>query len=367
MLKKIPANMTLFEGSRIDILSEQGGDGGKTRRIKLDLYSGDEVPGDFGGKVIVDLGGMRQRSEQTPILGNHDHDSIVGFAKKDGVVNNGESLKVDGVAIVSMPATKEIVDASDGGFLFQASMGFRIKKARFVGENEHEKVNGREFDGPGMVVDESLLLEASVVPLGRDSNTSSRVFGIVSDDYIEMEMTEMPKDKENGVEAVVKFAEEHAEAVSKWTEDGFASGMNEGVIKGKKSAVERFSALLKTYTDEHKFVCEQYASGATTEETAAAYTILLKAKLETKDEEIDKLRAAGTECQEGSEGVKFNAKDVSDKKTKPTLTYEERAKEMWDDDTDGCRGKFADVEGLTECMRYEASHPVGIGSPKMPE
>ncbi|RMF77609.1 MAG: hypothetical protein D6744_11160 [Planctomycetota bacterium] len=125
----------------------------------------------FSRPVVIDLAGLRAR-DRIPILLDHDTRAIVGQAKptigKDRVELTGVITGDD------EPAQKVIMHAKNG-FEWQASVGVSITKLESIGEKTAVTVNGRSMSGPMFVVREGRLRETSLLAVGADENTSSRI------------------------------------------------------------------------------------------------------------------------------------------------------------------------------------------------
>jgi hypothetical protein len=115
---------------------------------------------------------MEVPGKQVPLLFAHDPERPIGFAEPAGISTDG-ALRVTGTLLGNDDAQKVKQDAADG-LKWQASMGVRLLEAKFVDEDETLTVNGHEFSG-GYLVTKSRLLEGSVLTLGADGNTDSRV------------------------------------------------------------------------------------------------------------------------------------------------------------------------------------------------
>ena len=134
-------------------------------------YSGVIVDSAYGD-MIVDLAGMKLRSDVTPIFQHHDSTRIVGHAK--AAIDS--TVQLEGVVSGTGEAAKEVLETSANGFPWQASIGFNIAEMEELEEGEEREVNGLMVSGPAIILTDTELYETSFVPLGRDKNTHSTIF-----------------------------------------------------------------------------------------------------------------------------------------------------------------------------------------------
>lgn len=352
MIKQIPSKMNLSETGYVKFADQEGGplenENSLTRDISIDLYSGAEVQDAFEGSMIVDLSKMEMPKERMPILLNHDSGSIVGFADPKKIANTGETLSLQGEAIKAMTATQEVINASEGGFPFQASMGFDIMEARFIEKGEREEINGRDFQGPGIIIDKSRLFEASIVPLGRDENTSSKVMSNENENIKKVEVKMANSDNRDPVEA---FEADHKDTVSKWKNEGIDTGMKDGLTAGDKKAREQFKALNDAYPEDAEFVCTQFANGVTVEDSAVAFNTVLHERLKEKDETIEEMKKSTK--GKGSDGVENFNRDGDGSLSDDVMTPEELAKKHWAKNHEKCRTEFTSEVSLAACIKQE--------------
>jgi hypothetical protein len=153
-------------------------DGGRTiRPFAMTAYTGASmrVPGFGNEPLIVDLAGMRVPATALPILRNHDDERIV--AHTDKVDLTERRLRVAGLMSGVGPAALEVLQLADNGFPWQASIGADVNRSERVATGDSVRVNGRNWEGPLIVIRKSTLREISFVPMGADPNTSATVAG----------------------------------------------------------------------------------------------------------------------------------------------------------------------------------------------
>ena len=155
----------------------------KLRRFSMKAYNGGRLNVGFGYPVVVDLSGLRVTAKARPILRQHDPDRIVGHT--DSVKINDGSIDVSGTVSGANDHSREVVDAADAGFPWQASIGASVKRMVFVDKGETAQANGRTFTGPLYVARQSVLGEVSFVPLGADDTTSARMVAGATESFLE--------------------------------------------------------------------------------------------------------------------------------------------------------------------------------------
>jgi uncharacterized protein with GYD domain len=142
------------------------------RPFKQMAYSGDEMYVGGVGRCMVELSGIKVKSQRMPTLREHDPAQIVGYSESINVTKAG--VEVAGRTVRSF-AAKEVTDLADDGFPWQASIRCMPQQVQRVEAGATVKCNGRDVRGPIAIVKQSLLQESSFVPLGADGNTSSEV------------------------------------------------------------------------------------------------------------------------------------------------------------------------------------------------
>lgn len=345
MADSVPRSMQLIEQSAVtfEALAPDDNRTVKTRRLTMSpLYSGAPVETSWG-RMVVDLAGM-QVPDEVPVLKSHDHDSVVGYGKAD---NNGKRLALDGQAITAMGSVADILAAADGGFKWQASMGFDIHKINLVDGDFKEEINGREFQGPGLVVSKSRLREGSVVSVGADGNTSSRMFAAGDGGSITVDRENYMSGNAN-VDPVAEFAAKHADTVSQWKEDAGKAGVEEGRKAAATEERERFSALSAKWPDRPQFVAAQFAKGHDVAAACVEFADIAAVELKAANEQL----AAKTPAVNYAEGKPGTAAAAPEElPTDPT----ERAAVMWKANTDKVRDEFSSVENLAAYLKHEAA------------
>jgi hypothetical protein len=325
-LDKVPSAMRLVsERSMIFAAAEKGDDesGKKKKKRKFAMspaYSGGAVRTWFG-RMVVDLEGMEVPEGSMPILSDHDPSLRAGVATK---LEKGDSLDVEGDLLDNETANGIARDA-DAGFPFQASIGFDIFRREWIDDGDAKEVNGQEFVGPGIVITKSALRETSVVTLGADSNTDSKIFGRAQP------WPNRDTDTEDEMDAKA-FAAKYPEVVEAWKREGADAARTE------------LGSMLEALPALPAFVAEQFAAGSSVEsiKVAAKLHADLTASQEGENDEIAKLKAdAAKKAAEilklkQQNGVDFTGAedgelDDAAKKPASQLNYVE-AKQRWESD-----------------------------------
>ena len=173
-------------------------------RFEMLLYSGAEVPTIWGEKMIIDLKGMKPRTTaaEVAILREHNREKVVGVSESVEIGPN--TLRISGPMLTTEEGTKITAEQSQG-VSFQASMGVFFQAVEELNDKTTRQVNGRTFTGPGLVVTESELMEGSFCVLGRDRNTSSRIFQFSDSDSNEVVEVTMPTETPDAAAFLAAF------------------------------------------------------------------------------------------------------------------------------------------------------------------
>lgn len=166
-----PDHIHAAAGGEIRLVAAEGE---KPARVKVTAYTGRKMHASgFYRPVVINLAGITLRSEDIPILLDHDPSRPVGHVTASKIDGSGVSLDVEMSAGTEW--TKQVEAALRGGFPYRASVGAVPTKYRFVEAGKSEVINGQKHDGPFVAVDESELYETSFVAVAADSHTSSRL------------------------------------------------------------------------------------------------------------------------------------------------------------------------------------------------
>ena len=157
----------------VDIQAAEGSGAGKRPSFSIKAYTGTVMSvGGYYYPVVVELTGLTSRSQQLPILLNHDPEQLVGQSSK---VTIGKDVVVSGTITGDDAPAQKVTSHAKNGFQWQASIGASVTRREFVEAGQSVTVNGQSFTGPLIVAREAMLSEVSFVPSGADGNTSATV------------------------------------------------------------------------------------------------------------------------------------------------------------------------------------------------
>jgi hypothetical protein len=176
------------------------GDAG--RRFDMVAYTG--APMKLRGyrtPVVVDLAGLNVPSQSRPILLDHesDVDSIAGQSDTISVVEG--KLRVAGEILAGTGRVENVLSLASRGFRWQASIGASPERVEELRAGETALVNGTEVRGPLAIVRQATLREISIVAMGADDRTDTRIAATAAPSE-----TDEMDDVENKVEAAAPAA-----------------------------------------------------------------------------------------------------------------------------------------------------------------
>lgn len=139
---------------------------GSLPSFTVQAYSGGELKvAGFPYPVVIDLQGLQQYEEQSPIVLDHKVDQPLGHAS---VTNGQSSLSASGVFSHDNPFRARVLDAHRNGFVWRASIGCEILEAHLVPAGQTFYANGREHQGPLIHATRARLKEITVCASGAD-------------------------------------------------------------------------------------------------------------------------------------------------------------------------------------------------------
>ncbi len=333
----IPSRFQLREVGAQITLAEQPEDKRKARRFHMLAYSGAAMSTGFGN-LIVDLAGIATPTKVGPVLRDHDLGKVVG--QRDAFSNDGIRIEIDGAMSRVTVHSTEVAGLADEGFEWQSSLGLTAVKLEIVHDGESEEVNGRTFDGPGLVVKKSTLREVSFTPSGADSNTSAVVFsdGGTGSIHIE-EAIQMATEKKTVEDPVEVFERDHAEQVKKYKEAG---------VQLERARVLELCGVA-SFADHSEFITEQIKLGATSVQARAEFCAVLHKDNQALTVKLTKAKAEA--MTEGDSGADFVA-EVSVGKW-DTLTLADQATAIFKDDAE-VRLQFGSAEHVERFLDQHA-------------
>jgi hypothetical protein len=153
------------------------GDGAKSAPVRLVARSGEAIEHWFWGRVVHDLEGMQLSKPRIPIDYVHDPKEVIGYLNKFDTETGALVTRGALVPFKESDRATEIIHKQSLGVPYEASINFGGDgiKVQEIAEDEVTEVNGRKFEGPGIVVREWPLRGVAIAPYGADANTESTV------------------------------------------------------------------------------------------------------------------------------------------------------------------------------------------------
>jgi len=250
------------------IVAEQvkEGEAAKLPRIEIEAYNGGIMIVGYYGPVVIDLAGL-EAADITPIYyshaGSYDIANVLG--QTSAVKNDGKTLFASGEMMSEGDTAQEVKTLAGNGFKFQSSVGVDPLQSGAVEAGVEVEVNGQMLQGPFRLISKSKLTEISVVPLGADGSTSTRIAakqGAVAPQAKGVSMktdkdgkpieaaigTEQPNAEQIRAAAVAEevrigkvreVAKDHPEIMAKAIEDGHTSDQVERDVLRAELAAEK--------------------------------------------------------------------------------------------------------------------------------
>jgi len=174
--EKVPSNAfsLIDHNARAEVFSEGEG---KKPKLKMTAYSGKIIPNHFWwGDLALDVSGMKCAKKRLPILSDHETDKKIGFT--DNVITENNEIVIDSerTQFVDTEYANEFIKLSQEGFPYESSVRMYPLRIQRLQEKESAEVNGYTMKGPGTIIREWHLKEASVCVFGYDAHTNSKVF-----------------------------------------------------------------------------------------------------------------------------------------------------------------------------------------------
>lgn len=292
--KKVPRDALQFAAGLEFAESDSQGE----VSIRMLARSAEPINHWYWGKAIHDLEGYRPRRDRIQIDWCHRHDQSIGFADKFTADKQGLWIEGKLVSVREDDLASELIAKSRAGIPYEASIDFNGPGLRIeeIGEGVKVQVNGRTFEGPGVVFREWPLRSVAVCPFGADHRTKSQ---FSDDDLHEVDVcilsaeeppmtkpadTPAPETKEQT--APEKPAENQPAETTK--EQSQPQGQPPSQPAAPPDSRAQFTAELKRFTD--KFGPENgakwLAEGKSWEEALELHAQVLAEQVKAKDEEL---------------------------------------------------------------------------------
>lgn len=151
------------------------GPNSKTMPVSMTARSGQPIEHWYWGKVIHDLAGMKLAKPRLPIDYCHEDTKVIGYlnhfdASSGDLVASGALIPYGENDIAA-----EVIYKAKEGIPYEASINFGGDgiKIEELAAGQVAQVNGRTFEGPGIIIREWPLRGVAVCPYGADMNTST--------------------------------------------------------------------------------------------------------------------------------------------------------------------------------------------------
>ena len=153
------------------------GEGAKSAPIRMRARTAQPVQHWFWGRVVHDMAGMHLHKDRLPIDYVHNPSEVIGYLNHFRA--DADGLEVSGALVPYKESDRasEIIHKARAGVPYEASINFGGPgiKVEEVAEGQAARVNGYQFDGPGIIVREWPLRGVAVCPYGADMNTRSEL------------------------------------------------------------------------------------------------------------------------------------------------------------------------------------------------
>ena len=169
------------------------GEDAKSAPINIVARSNKVLDHWYWGRIVHDLSGCRHKN-RIPIDYCHDSREVIGYLNKFD--KSDQAVKTSGALV---PFSKEndraseVVHKAKNGVPYEASIFFDEPQLERIREGEYVTVNGKKFEGPGIVVRKWILRGVAVCPYGYDSNTSSK---FNKEDQVQVQFINEEEDQE---------------------------------------------------------------------------------------------------------------------------------------------------------------------------
>jgi hypothetical protein len=130
------------------------------------------------GRVVHDMDGVMHK-DKIPVDYVHDGGEVIGFVDEFKVDATGLILNGTLTPFSDTDRAAEVAFKIKAGVPYQASIFFGgdNEKYEYIPEKTTSKVNGYDFEGPGIIVRKWNLNGVAICPYGADANTQTKVFG----------------------------------------------------------------------------------------------------------------------------------------------------------------------------------------------
>lgn len=167
------------------------GEAKKLPTVRMVAYTGGpmRVSGWGPNPLIIALDGLAIPAN-VPLRFAHDGYELVGHSENIRV--EGTKLLLDGVISFETARAKSIVTSAANGFPWQASVGVQPTEVRFVEAGQTMEINGSVRKGPFYAVTKGQLREVSIVDLGADPKTQTKIAAMATEASMDEDEKQTP-------------------------------------------------------------------------------------------------------------------------------------------------------------------------------
>ena len=145
-------------------------------KVSLTARTSDPLYHWWWGNIVHDMDGFFKHKESVNLDWNHDPNNLVGYADKQ-VASHENGLQLEGKLISLEP--KDQADKirlwRKSGMPLEASIYFDEAEMEYIPQDMTTQVNGKQFDGPGVVVRKWTIRGCAICPYGYDGKTETRL------------------------------------------------------------------------------------------------------------------------------------------------------------------------------------------------
>lgn len=166
----VPANAFQFKA---DLNIGKNGEGAKTAPVKMLARSSEPIEHWYWGRIVHDMAGAKPSKPRIAIDYCHRQDEVLGYLNKFEVTDEGYVTSGAITPFNAEDRASEVLFKAEAGVPYEASINFYGENTviEVIPENAFTKVNGVQFDGPGVVVREWVVRGVAICLYGADQNT----------------------------------------------------------------------------------------------------------------------------------------------------------------------------------------------------
>ncbi len=144
------------------------------RRVKILARTKKPVNHWYWGRIVHDFDGM-QRQEKVRIDYCHNQEECLGVADKHTIDDEGLWLDAEVESLEDGDRASKVLKEVDAGRPYEASINFNSHDNVFeyVQARQIAKVNGEDFEGPGVIARKWRLRATAICPHGYDADAKS--------------------------------------------------------------------------------------------------------------------------------------------------------------------------------------------------